>query len=459
MASNAKAAATMLQGAGASSGPRSIELRVQNAESGLSQHESAINTTADMLAGVIDGSIPLAGASAHPPSPAPGSEESTVAISQLRADVSRRMGLLEQKVAGGTIRIGAKEFVSEEDTYAWAAMHFPENSYQAIPSLSALFQMISSRVVYNEDAERSDLHAAKVKRTTTQSAVIASKMTTYPPVFEGAKDTASGTITGVGKHDFGALKTFDDWSTNDGMHGLYYQLKDDLSARGASMTTEINTTLFEHEKAAALCTSVLDRVLNFGQWFLDRISSLYRTNLTRAAGSEADATKEDKKQAWESVTGGLKIFFEQVRKINVKAENAHHLRDGKRAMGIFLHAALEELRLEEDFHRHDWVRHPLIHPAMLHQIYLNYVPKSQLTSYCGNTSDLKKSLGTIEKAQTAQGTVLDKLSGRVGTLETKSNQLKQQLDKAGASPGGPKKKRKVKKKQQDDGSDASGDEG
>lgn len=45
----------------------------------------------------------------------------------------------------------------------------------------ALFQMISAKVVYNKDAEWSDLHAAKVNRTPTQLAVIAPKMTTYIP--------------------------------------------------------------------------------------------------------------------------------------------------------------------------------------------------------------------------------------------------------------------------------------
>ena len=214
------------------------------------------------------------------------------------------------------------------------------------------------------------------------------------------------------------------------------------------MKTVISTALYGHEVATTFCNAMLDRVLTFGQWFLDRIGTLYRPNLlTRAVGPDRDAEPGDEKQAWESVTGTLKIFFAEFRKINVKAENAHHLIDKKRCIGLFCHLAVEELRLEEEFKRYEWVRHPLIYPAMLYQIYLNYVPASQIATYCGNTSDLKRTIDKVETAQSSQAASIDKLGSRVRAIENKHNQLKQQVE--GGGRGGARGKRKKKKNEED----------
>lgn len=354
-----------------------------------------------------------------------------------------------------------------EDTVAWAGLHFPEDTYEAIPTFTGLLQMISSRVVYNEDAERKDLHAAKVKRNPNQSAIIASKMTTYPPIFEGSKEVSAAAATSEKRYDFAALKSFSDWSAEDGETGLYYDLETGISGRGDSMQTVISTALHGHTLAMEFCHALLLRVLNFATWFLDRITSLYKTNLIRAVGVGTKPSKAEEKQAWESVTGSLKLFFERLRKNNVKAENAHHLLDKKRCMGLFCHVAVEELRLLEEFKKFDWVRHPDIFPALVHQIYVNYVPKSLLPSYCGDTSELKRQVTAVTSTQSKHATTLnehasriDKLNGRAGTIEAKTNALKQKVDSLGSGipNGGAKKKQRRKKKQESD-DEGAGDAG
>ena len=68
------------------------------------------------------------------------------------------------------------------------------------------FQMISNNAVSNTNVQLLELYAAKVGYTQAQSAILASLMTVYPPVFAGPKEGQSM------EHHFGALKTFEDYT-------------------------------------------------------------------------------------------------------------------------------------------------------------------------------------------------------------------------------------------------------
>ena len=176
---------------------------------------------------------------------------------------------LRQEISGGSIELLGIEFSGLEDAVVICAQHFPPNSYQCITSMMVLLQMIGEDVISTTDAQARELHAVKVERTPTQSAVLASLLTTYPPVFAGPKNGQSK------EFPFASMKTFKEYSTRNGRDGLIFELKEGLAARAQSLMGIINTLLADHAWAKMCCTALLGRVRTFFKWFLPQLATAY----------------------------------------------------------------------------------------------------------------------------------------------------------------------------------------
>ena len=221
--------------------------------------------------------------------------------------------------------------------------------------MMVLLQMIGEDVISTTDAQARELHAVKVERTPTQSAVLASLLTTYPPVFAGPKDGQSK------EFPFASMKTFKEYSMRNGRDGLIFELKEGLAARAQSLMGIINTLLAYHEWAKMCCIALLGRVRTFYEWFLPQLATVYEEMVNNASGENA-ATSTMEADCWKVVTRTLKTFFKQIRKVRVHTESAILCGYANRSMGMFLNAALQELRLEEDLMKQGWCKHPLIQP-------------------------------------------------------------------------------------------------
>jgi hypothetical protein len=66
--------------------------------------------------------------------------------------------------------------------------------------------MTSEEVVYKNDMQSNEIHAARTARNPMQSAVVLSVNTIIPPLLEGKKDGIREF-----KHDFNAAKTYEEW--------------------------------------------------------------------------------------------------------------------------------------------------------------------------------------------------------------------------------------------------------
>ena len=151
-----------------------------------------INTTSALVLDITKGTIPVG--NPNPQGGAAGSGVGEVSSSEfngLKEALKMELCSLRQEISGGSFELLGVKFLGLEDAVVICAQHFPPNLYQCIASMMVLLQMIGEDVISTTDAHARELHAVKVERTPTQSAVLASLLTTYPPVFAGPKDGQS----------------------------------------------------------------------------------------------------------------------------------------------------------------------------------------------------------------------------------------------------------------------------
>ena len=147
-----------------------------------------------------------------------GSSVSQEEFLAFRESHAQSLAAIRQDMKGGTVTVGGFTFEGEESCVAFARAHMTsEPTYHCIPSLMYAMCMPYDEVVFKSDMQVEEIHMARTSRNPMQSAVILSVNTTIPAILEGPKDGIR-----EGKHDFNAMKTFEEWMP-PGMHGGTYK--------------------------------------------------------------------------------------------------------------------------------------------------------------------------------------------------------------------------------------------
>ena len=95
-----------------------------------------------------------------------------------------------------------------------------------------------------------------------------------------------------------------------------------------------------------------------GQSSPPRIHLIIRRSSVRQEGRH-HKTAEVKATCWALVTKLLKVLFQEIHKVRMFVSELGNIRDDNaRVNGLFLYAALEELRILREFASHDYRRHP-----------------------------------------------------------------------------------------------------
>ena len=152
---------------------------------------------------------------------------------------------------------------------------------------------------------------------------------------------------------------------------------------------------------------------------MPQLATVYKEMANNASGENA-ASAIVEADCWKVVTRTLKTFFKQVRKVRVHAESAIQCGDPSRSMGMFLNAALQELRLEEELMEKGWCKHPLIQPEFSGHMFESYVPRSELKASSGGNAELKRKQNEALIVVGNHAKALDKLSSRMGTVEERT---------------------------------------
>ncbi|KAL3805739.1 hypothetical protein ACHAW5_003819 [Stephanodiscus triporus] len=333
---------------------------------------------------------------------------------------------IRQELKGGAIEIAGIAFEGQEACILFAREHMTrEATYQCIPSLIYAMCMPTEEVVYKSDMQGDEIHQSRTTRNPMQSAVILSVNSTIPAVMEGPKDGIRES-----RHDFNAAKTYEDWKPATSMGGTAKNLTDGVLRAFDRIKGAINLTLGTPLVRAVMLELHGEFVMHFRAIFVTEVTDYYQEILGKTGGPPPH-DKEIKATCWALVTKLLKVIFQEVHKVRVFAADLGNLKDDTgRVNGLFLYAALEELRVLRDFAAHQYRHHPKYNNQVVEHLFNTSVPRAVYEKGVGSGS----SGGSILRFNKIDGTLADHKAG-IDRLETAVGSIRShlQLPAAGAA--------------------------
>jgi hypothetical protein len=222
----------------------------------------------------------------------------------------------------------------------------PETTYQCIPGMFYGLCLIREAVLYKQDMRDNDIQAHRVQQSPMQSAVVESVNTAVPSILEGPKSS----VLKDPKFDFGAMKTFAEWKPTNGQGGASRRLKEGLDAAWQQIWGAINLFVGGSPVAKGVMLGMLaEYKILTSQLFITKIT-LYYNEILSKTGGDPPHSKEVKESCWAIVTKLLCTILKEDHKVRHFAAEAVSIGlDSLMTNGMFLYAALEELRVLREF--------------------------------------------------------------------------------------------------------------
>ena len=226
-------------------------------------------------------------------------------------------------------------------------------------------------VVHGEDMRSEELHASKTQRSPMQSTHIQSCKTGVPAIFDGMKGG-----TRVPGCEFNGVKTFAEWKPPNGREGLGKILKEGLDRSCNAIKDTIEMTLAFHPVARLVMRELLAaNKIKIMALFATEIPAYYDELLSKTGGK--NPSPQSKAACWALVTKLLRTFFKEVHKVRSFASEAVSLgADSLQANGMFLYAAVEELRVLREFEASDWHNHPKFNQNVVLHLFETCLPRA-----------------------------------------------------------------------------------
>ena len=400
----------------------SLRQRLEAAE----QHSTAFSTfVVDLFGGKYHHQLGIGSASSGAGQAAGSVAQADFELHVAASDLT--MSQFRQELKGGGVDVAGYEFTGLDDCKAFCAKHFPVKSYQCMTGLMYALQLVTDLVVRQEDVQRDEIHQARTGRNSMQTTMVASFNTTYPPAFEGPKES---TVKDT-KYDFNAMQTYHMWNPQDGSNkGTYKRLNEQLQKQFNRLRSVIDLTLAKHPTAKSVAYDMLSEVKAF--WttmFKTELTDFYMELLGFAYG-EAPYPKDIQESCWTLVMKMLRLFFEELSRVSIVACEAHLLVDELDINGMFLYATLEEIRVMREFSSHNFRKHPKFYPEVVMFLFETYVPKSLFdkdkkkgggngdhsTSLTIKMRELQSSLDATDRNQARIQRELDSLASTVSNV-------------------------------------------
>ena len=198
------------------------------------------------------------------------------------------------------------------------------------------------------------MHVVQTLRNPMQSVFILSVNTTIPPILEGPKDSSLREA----KHDFNVARNVDDWMPVGSMGGTAKNLTSGVVRAFDRIQGTINLTLGSPQAKGVMMELRGEFITHFRAIFTTEVTS-YSQEILGKTGGAPPHTAEVKVTCWALVTKLLKVLFQEIHKVRMFASELGNIRDDNaRLNGLFLYAALKELRVLREFALHDYCRHP-----------------------------------------------------------------------------------------------------
>jgi hypothetical protein len=244
-----------------------------------------------------------------------------------------------------------------------------EPTYQCIPSLIYAMCMPTEEVVYKSDMQGDKIHQSRTACNPMQSAVILSVNSTIPAIMEGPKDGIRET-----KHNFNAARSYEEWKPFSSMGGTTKNLMEGVTRAFDRIKGAINLTLGTPLARSVMLELHGEFLMLFWAIFATEVTDYYQEILGKTGGPPPH-DKEIKTKCWALVTKLLKVIFQEVRKVRVFAADLGNVKDDTAWVnGLFLYAALEELRVPRDFAAHQYRHHPKYNNQVMKHLFNTSVP-------------------------------------------------------------------------------------
>ena len=291
----------------------------------------------------------------------------------LAREVRVALSGFRQEMKGAPLEFGGLSFQGLDSCVAWARTHMPENTYQCIPGMFYGLCLIRESVLYKQDMRDDDIQAHRVQRSPMQSTVVESVNTAVPSILEGPKTS----VLKDPKHDFGALKTYAEWKGVNGQPGASTRLKEGLVSAWEQIRGAIDMFLGGSPVARGVMAEMLaEYKILTSQLFVTELTLYYEEILSKTGG-DPPHSKEVKESCWALVTKLLRTILKEVHKVRRFAAEAVSIgSDTLMANGMFLYAAMEELRVLREFSTCDWRDHPKFNQSIVRHLFETCLPRA-----------------------------------------------------------------------------------
>jgi hypothetical protein len=172
------------------------------------------------------------------------------------------------------------------------------------------------------------------------------------------------------------------------------------------------------------------------QLFITELT-LYYEEIVSKTGGDPPHSKEVKESCWGLVTKLLRTILKEVHKVRRFAAEAVSIgSDSLMTNGMFLYAALEELRVLREFATCDWRNHPKFNQSIVRHLFETCLPRAVYENKKEGFSMLK--INALTATGERHQTLINGLASGIGELRAKAGLPPQKKIKfaRGSSSGG-----------------------
>ena len=290
------------------------------------------------------------------------------------------------ELGGGTIK-----YQNEAELKAFCDK-CPDDKAELLSSdMLFMLGLIGRGTVDVEEMQQSELHAAKVQRTQTQTIHAAAYSSSYPPLFVGRRQTGD---VPTGRVLFSAIRTYSLFNKNNGREGIVNAIRKNLPTARRKIELEIDQKLpgpqlMEHRMLAKyLVSKSCDFIFSLIQ-FMERM----RLELLTHGHGDGPYSAAAESQVWDLVLLMLLACLDCLNEPRCEASQGYL--DPSTANFVYLKAALTTHMEMERFVATNFSEHPSIAPKLQRYIFETFVSKTDFEELKGTVKTLKRSFDSF----------------------------------------------------------------
>ncbi len=311
------------------------------------------------------------------------------------ASSDSRMTNLEDEMASSNVKLislggDSVSFQTEAELKVFVDPCTPDIADVFSTDMLVMLALIRPPTVETEEMQQSELHAAKVQRTQTQTIHAAAYLSNYPAMLVGKNQTDLQT----GRILFHAIRTYPLFNKNNGREGIANVIRKNLPNARRKLELQIDQKLpgpqlmEQRMLAKYLVAKSCDFILSLLQ-FMERM----RLELLTHGHGDGPYSAAAESQVWELVLLMLAACLDCLYEPRCEASQGYL--DPATSNFVYLKAALNTHMEMERFVATNFSEHPSIAPKLQRYIFETFVSKTDFEELKGTVNVLKRSFDSF----------------------------------------------------------------